>query len=133
MSERLWEVDHPYYCNEAPYSNPGGEGPQRYRTWAEFAEEEDQYDMDLNLVFRFDWREGEDWELQAFNGDEYYRNGELWVFWMGQRKGLFRATVTEVCRADEPAVREWLQTRLDHLMKIWAPLSPSPQGVEASS
>lgn len=124
--ERLWEVEHPYYCNEGNYYAPGSEQPvARYRSWADFIAEEGDNEKNLNLLFRWDWRESEDWgHGTAFNGDENYRNGVLLLFWMGQRKGLYRWTKIEVCRADEPAVREWLQERLDHLASLWAPLVP---------
>lgn len=118
----LWEVDHPYYCNESNfYSN---ECHASYKTWASFFESEGDSDPDMNLLFRFDWREGEDWGSGEYTGDDYYRNGLLQLFWVGQRKGLFRCTEIEVCRADEPAVREWLQSRFDYFLKLWTPFAP---------
>jgi hypothetical protein len=41
-------------------------------------------DMDFNLLFRWDWHEGEDHELEEFN-DVNHRNGEFLVFWVGPR------------------------------------------------
>lgn len=136
MSEKpLWSVEHPYYCNEGNYYAPGRDQPTaRYRSWAEFIEAEGNSDPDYNLLFRWDWRESEDWgHGVAFTGDENYRNGVLLLFWMGQRKGLYRWTEVEVCRADEPAVREFLRQRLDYLMRLWAPLTLSPPEKEDSS
>lgn len=128
MSETpLFEADHPYYCNEGNYYAPGNDQPTaRYRTWAEFIEEEGESDMDYNLLFRWDWRESEDWgHGSPFNGDPNYRNGVLLLYWMGQRKGLYRWTEIEVCRADEPAIRAFLQIRFDYLVSLWGPLTPS--------
>lgn len=127
QGEALWSSNHSYYCNEGNYYARGNEQPiARYKTWASFIEEEGSSDMDYNLLFRWDWRESEDWgHGTAFNGDENYRNGVLLLFWMGQRKGLYRWTEIEVCRADEPMIREWLQPRLDYLTSLWAPLSPT--------
>lgn len=86
--------------------------------------------MDYNLVFRFDWvppyKEGDDveWESEIeWKGDESYRDSVLKLFFMGQRKGLYWWVTIDVCRADEPAVREWLNTRWEHMRKLWAPLS----------
>ena len=122
---KLWEADHPYYCNEGNYYARGNDQPvARYRTWAEFMAEEGDSDPDYNLLFRWDWREREDWgHGTEFNGDENYRNGVLLLFWMGQRKGLYRWSEVEVCRADEPAIREFLAARFEHLKSLWEPLA----------
>lgn len=118
VKKHLWEVDHSYYCNRGNYY-----APDRYRSWAEFIAEYADADFDLNLVFRWDWLEGPDWGLPEFNGDANYRNGLLLVFWMGQRKGLYHWSEVEVCRADEPAVVEFLRPRMQHLLGLWEPLS----------
>lgn len=122
---RLWEVKHPYYCAEGNYfaRGPAEQPTTSFRAWAEFVEEEGAADMDYNLLFRWDWREGGDWELPPFNGDVYYRNGRLLLFFMGQRKGLYRWITVEVCRADEPAIRDWLRPRFARLLDLWAPFA----------
>ena len=124
MTKHLWEVDHTYYCNEGNYfdNNCGSE----FKSFAEFMDEFGGSNMDYNLLFRWDWtetrydEEGE--ELPAFNGDVNYRNGHLKLFWMGQRKGLYQYSIVDVCRADEPAVIEFLKPRLAHLLSLWEPL-----------
>jgi hypothetical protein len=118
----LWEVDHPYYCNEGNYYASESVCDE-YKSWASFAETYKDADMDMNLVFRWDWREGKDWGLGPFTGDVHYRNGRLLIFWMGQRKGLYRYSTVEVCRADEPSVRAFLLPRWEHLKTLWEPLS----------
>lgn len=125
---RLWEANHAYYCNEGNYyarEQPVG----RYRTFADFCAGEGESDFDYNLLFRWDWKEGPDGEDSgtAFNGDENYRNGVLLLFWMGQRKGLYRWSEIEVCRADEPAVIKFLQPRLNYLLSLWEPLTASKE------
>lgn len=124
----LWEVDHPYYCNESNYYKAGL--CSHHKTWADFISEFGNSDMDLNLVFRFDWKEGEDNGAGAYAGDDYYRNGLLQVFFMGQRKGLFFSHEIEVCRADEPAVREFLQPRFEKMLELWQPLAARKAGGE---
>jgi hypothetical protein len=124
MNKRLWEIEHPYYCSESNYYAPGNDQPyQSYKSWGEFDQEYRDSDLDMNLVFRWDWREGEGWELPEFNGDVNYRNGKLLIFFMGQRKGLYRWVDIEVCRADEPSVIEFLSVRWDHLKLMWEPFS----------
>lgn len=129
--KHLWEVDHSYYCNESNYFAPGREQPTaHYKSWADFISEEGDSDLDMNLVFRWDWREGEGWDLAPYNGDDYYRNGKLLLFIMGQRRGLYRWATIEVCRADEPAVIEYLRPRWERLKDLWEPI-PEIQTIQA--
>lgn len=126
MSEiHLWDVDHPYYCNEGNHFAAGC--GDHFRSWLEFAESTDDQDLDMNLVFRWDWqaprKDGDPGNPVDWHGDEYYRDSILKVFYMGQRKGIYRWVTVEVCRADEPAVREWLQKRFDHMLKLWEPFT----------
>lgn len=122
MSDRhLWDVDHDYYCNDGNYY--ANDTHAIYETWAEFIEAEGDADMDYNLVFRWDWREGDGWELGAYNGDDYYRHARLCVYFMGQRKGLFRSAEVKVCRADEAAIIAYLKPRWENLKEMWEPLS----------
>lgn len=118
--KHIWEVKHPYYCNEGNYFTSSRDVHDNYKSWPEFEREYQDSDFDLNLVFRFDWRESEE---SPFNGDEHYRNGELLIFWMGQRKGIYRWSSIEVCRADEPSVLEFLKPRWEHLKKLWEPFA----------
>ena len=123
MSEQhLWEVKHPYYCNEGNYyANESVE--TSYKSFSSFLADWGDSDMDYNLLFRWDWSE-ENAETgdPTFKGDEHYRNGTLKVFWMGQRKGRYSYSTVEVCRADEPAVIEFLKPRAKHLRSLWSPI-----------
>lgn len=130
----LWEVDHPYYCNEGNYFAPPGECSCHYRRWQDFVESEGDSDFDMNLLFRFDWvsprKDGDPDEPIEWQGDENYRDCTLELFWMGQRKGLYRYTIIDVCRADEPKVREWLRERWEHMRTLWEPLANTEQSSE---
>lgn len=120
MSRHLWEIKHPYYCNEGLYFGTGLTGERvddEFSTFTSFVEEYKDADFDYNLVFRWDWQE------ELFNGDIYYRNGKLKIFWMIQRKGFHRWSTIEVCRADEPAVIEFLKPRWGHMQKLWEGIS----------
>lgn len=122
---RLWEAKHDYYCNEGNYfSNDCG---STFKSFSEFMDGFGDSDMDYNLVFRWDWQEGEDNGASEYNGDDYYRNGKLLVFIMGQRKGRFSWCEVDVCRADEPAVIEFLRPRFEKILQLWTPLSEPPQ------
>lgn len=122
MTKHLWEIKHLYYCNEGNYFARESVGIE-YRSFADFLAEEGDLDMDYNLLFRWDWTvENDDGESNS-NGDIYHRNGKLKLFWMGQRKGLYRYSLVDVCRADEPAVIEFLRPRMLHLFSLWEPLN----------
>lgn len=124
---RLWEFDHPYYCNEGNYFASGHECHAHYERWQDFENEQGDADLDMNLVFRFDWeaprKDDDPCNPIEWRGDEYYRDSLLKLFYLGQRKGLYRWVTVDVCRADEPAVRKWLQVRWDHMRLLWEPLS----------
>lgn len=119
--KNLWEVDHPYYCNEGNYySNDCG---YEYESWEDFISDEGESDFDMNLVFRFDWDEIDDESGENnFNGDPSFRNGKLKIFWIGQRKGIYRYSIVDVCRNDQDEVKKFLIPRLEHLKKLWEPL-----------
>lgn len=117
----LWEVKHAYYCNEGNHYN--NECGAHFKRWQDFLDEFGDSDMDYNLLFRWDWDERNDEGNSTYTGDDHYRNGVLKVFWMGQRKGLFYFSTVEVCRADEPAVIEFLMPRMRHLFLLWEPLT----------
>lgn len=122
--KHLWEVEHPYYCSEGNYF--ANECHTEYKTFGAYVAEFGDADLDYNLVFRWDWREGDDWGAEDFNGDNYYRNGRLTIYMMHQRKARNVSHEIQVCRADEPAVIEFLKPRLAKMMELWAPLSPTP-------
>lgn len=113
--KHLWEIDHPYYCNQGNYFARGSEQPtETYESWAEFLEAEGDSDFDMNLVFRWDWR-------KADPDEEHWGNETdvLLLFYMGQRKGLYRWLEVQVTDADEDAVKAWLLPRWEHLKLLW--------------
>lgn len=120
----LWEVDHAYYCTEDNYFKSSDiEIVYEYKSLGEFLSQMADADLNYNLLFRWDWQEGEDYDLAPFNGDVNYRNGRLLMFFMHQRKGYHSTSIVEVCRADEQAVIQYLTPRLEHLMSLWSPLT----------
>lgn len=117
IMKHLWEIDHAYYCNEGNYYST--ECGEHFKSFSDFMYANGNSDFDYNLVFRFDWVEGEDEGASEFNGDVNYRNGLFKVFWMGQRKGIYRYSVVEVCRADEEKVLEFLKPRWEYMKELW--------------
>lgn len=118
MSTRLWEIDHPYYCNEGNYFASGCRA--EFASWREFVAEADGEDFDMNLVFRWDWDlDTDDAGDSKPHPDPYYRDGTLNIFYIGQRKGLFRSVGVSVCKADEADVIAWLKPRWAHMQALW--------------
>lgn len=111
----LWQIDHPYYCNDTNYFGKYENGFEctDWASWNDFYAEFDleDTDMDYNLVFRWDWKFDPD-------DDEH----KLHLYFMAQRKGYFFVNIIDVTPADEPAVREYLTAYAEHMRKIWEPL-----------
>lgn len=110
-TKHLWEIDHPYYCEAY-------EPAYEFESWQEFITE-CHMDLNLNLPFRFDWREHE-----GFKGDPSEPNGTLHLFYVQQRIGKIYGQTIPVARNDEPAVIEFLKTRFTALLKVWEPIAP---------
>jgi hypothetical protein len=116
--KHLWEIEHPYYCNEGNYFASPDKVSDHYDSWADFIAEYGDADFSMNLLFRWDWRKADPEEERHGNPKD-----ELLIFWMGQRKGLYRWTTIDITDADEPAVREFLAPRWTHLQKLWEGIS----------
>ena len=118
----LWEVDHQYYCNQANHFAPGDRQPvTSHGNWASFLAEEGDADMDWNLLFRWDWQKPVDED-----GDDTDEAEEkLLLFFMNQRKGLYRWVEIAVTHNDEASVIKYLRPRLQHLLRLWEPLQPA--------
>lgn len=124
----LWEIKHPYYCNEGNYYAPGQEQPyHRYESFDGFLFEWGDADLDMNLVFRWDWKKVVDDE----DAPEEVRD-RLMVFIMGQRKGLYQWCEIDVTEADEEAVRAYLMPRWEHLRRLWEGISDQGETVTIS-
>ena len=110
----LWEVDHPYYCQEGNYFKPGQH--THFASWAEFTEETlfVTADRDQNFLIRWDWRKPgfHEWE-----GQEY-----LLLFFVLQRKAILCSVEMPVSEADEPAVRCFLTECAQTMRATWEPL-----------
>jgi hypothetical protein len=119
VPKHLWEVTHPVYGGQSNFYDK--DCHDKYETWAEFATSSWD-DLDLHFLWRWDWREYPKEGEPNFNSDPYYRNGELELFFIYQRKALAHSATVRVCRADEPAVKAWLQKRLDYLKTVWEPM-----------
>lgn len=111
MAPHLRETKHPYHCSSTNYYS--NDTHVEHPSWAHFLEAEGKADMDYNLLFRWDWHpKSEDYEAET-----------LELFFMGQRKGLFRAATVRVALENEPEIRAWLVIRWGHMKQLWAGVS----------
>jgi hypothetical protein len=111
---RLWEADHPYRCSQGCFFKPGCHVD--FSTWAEFFAAWGGNDEDLNLLFRWDWAEGEDEGVP--DGVAHLR-----LFFFLQRKAYPISIEVTVTRDDEPDVRAWLAGRWRRLQQMWSPIA----------
>lgn len=96
--------DHNYYSNEAAIS---------FNTWADFFEEFNNADVDMNLVYR--------WDISLREESKRYR---MEVFIIGQRKGKYiPVSIDYVDEKDVETILPFMQKHWDKLCAIWAPLS----------
>lgn len=113
--KHLWEVNHPYRCNLGNYFCTPGETETKYESWDAFEADAKYEDLDMNLIFRFDW--------ELANDDTGLDHEELRLFYMGQRKGVYRHVIIKIDRKDEPKVKKFLKKRWQHLKKLWTPFN----------
>jgi hypothetical protein len=103
-----------------------------YKTWGEFLDEFNDSDMDYNWFVRWDWREGEKWDLGVYSGDDYYRHAVFLLQMIGQRKAKLLSFEVAVCRADEPAIIAFLAPRWEYMKTMWEPFAEPPVVMEPS-
>ena len=113
---KLYNIQHPYYCSQQNYFASPDECPiLEYESWQEFFDDAGDDDEDMNHVFRWDWEHaGEYTEL---------KQDELHLFYIGQRKGVFRSVAVKVNKEDEPAIKEWLQKKWAYVKLLWEPFA----------
>jgi len=109
-TQKLWETKHPYHCSESG---------DDFQSWQDFIDEWDDADADMNLLFRFDFLDNEDYqeEWQLFEGERLIR-----LNYIHQRKGYVSTQTVRVRERDESAIRLWLQQRFEYLKTLWTPL-----------
>jgi hypothetical protein len=117
-SAHLWEVDHPYYCQEGNYFKTGQH--EHYASWQEFTTDTGfvDGDRDMNLLIRWDWRKPGHHE---WDGAEY-----LLLFFVLQRKAWLLSKQIAVTEADEPAIRAFLAECAQAMRATWEPLLDEP-------
>ena len=115
----LWEFSPPYYVPDHAWNS--GEGPTEWRSWGKFVLEYGDAIPELHAIC-WQWCEGEDHDLPKYGGDPYYRGARLEIGMWKAGKGLYACHHIDVCRADEPAVREYLGRCWTYTRELWGPV-----------
>lgn len=118
---QLWDADHPYYMSEGNYY--ALDCHTEWESLDRFLDEYRDADVDMNLVIRWDWREGADWGLADYNGSDTDRFARLMIFIVGQRKARLHSHEIKVCRNDEPAARTYLKKHAARIAENWVPFN----------
>lgn len=110
----LWEIDHPYYCQEGNYFKSGQH--TLFASWTDFTEETLFYrgDRDQNLLIRWDWHKPGHYEWE---GEE-----TLLLFFVLQRKAWLCSVEMPVTEVDESAIHAWLTECAQTMRATWEPL-----------
>ena len=117
---KLQKTSHSYYCSENNYYVNGHEnfGRSEYDTWSDFKDEwllsNDILDDDYNHVFRFD----------ILEKDEDSGEFELWLFFILQRKGIYRPVwIKNIEEEDMKEIEQFLKDRWNYLKNQWEEVS----------
>lgn len=120
---RLWDSEHPYYCNDSNYFKNGVN--MRFDSVEDMLEEWGDADEDYNALFRWDWREDEYEYVDVENGDE---PGEMvCLYFVLQRKGFLKPVMAPIDKArreeQEEALYDFISKRWEHTKSLWAPFA----------
>lgn len=119
--KHLWDTNHPYYMTEGNYYS--NDCHLEYKSWSEFLANWGDSDMDYNWFVRWDWREGDDWGLGDYNGDDNYRHAQFVMQVVLQRKAKLQSVSISVCRNDESEILKFLEPRWDYMKTMWSPVA----------
>ncbi len=107
MKKKLYEIEHHYYCSDNNYFS--NECTWEYSSWDEFYDEHRDDDIDMNLIFRWDWNKDDDEET----GDI------LQLSVIRQRKGIFGCYLIHVTEDDENKIKEFLMPHAQYMKHLW--------------
>lgn len=115
----LHEITHPYYAEQGNYYAPWHEAHTDYPSWQKFVDERDDADLDMNLLYRWDWHTPDPGDYVP--GEEV-PSESLRLFYVGQRRAdLWSVEVFGITREQEPEIRKWLAVRAKKIQEIWEP------------
>jgi len=110
-------IDHPYYASDSNfYSN---EASTRWETMTEFLDEFECCDIDMNLIYRWDFHNRSDDEDGSKVG-RYYAE----IFIIKQRKGIYAPQ--HINHVNEKEAERFVKFAAKHwqrLQEMWKPIN----------
>lgn len=122
----LKATNHSYYSSDSNFyvGNYKGEnyGRCEYDSWKDFEDSwllnDGTLDDDYNHVFRFDIKNKEDEEGEKVEGFE------LWLFFVLQRKGIYRPVYIKTITAEDMTkIEKFLRARWEYMQHQWSELA----------
>lgn len=115
--KHLWEIDHPYY---------GADGDEEEAdSFAELKATVDGSDEDMNVMYRWDWKDYSQPHFDdLFLDDEDRSEEEFTVYLLLPRKSRFWSVTCPITKDREPEVLEWLKGDrcAGYLRTLWEPV-----------
>ena len=105
-------VEHPYYCSDNNYFS--NEPAKDYVTMTDFFQDFENVDVDMNLMFRWDFHNYEE------------NNGVISasIYLMLQRKGIFMPiSIKSVSEKEAIRFKKYAKRHWKNLQKMWRPIS----------
>jgi hypothetical protein len=121
----LKETSHSYYCSESNYYVNGHSnfGRSDYEDFKSFIDDwsisDGVIDWDYNLCFRYDIKQKHDSET-----DEPIDGFELWLFFILQRKGIYRPVcIKNLKQEDMHHLEMLLNSQWEYMKRQWVEFS----------
>lgn len=114
MTNRLWEIKHPYYCADSQWYF-------EFDSWDDFLSNMLGADKDYNFLIAWHWRDSNDpdWELKT---------DLLHLTYIRQRMGTLYTYKITVDKQDERRITQFLLEHWLHVVETWAGISDIPEG-----
>lgn len=117
----LKPTEHSFFFCETNYyaGYQDNFGRQNFETWKDFCEAWGDYDLDLNFLVRYDILN----ECDEY-GDEIDDEFELWLLFIGQRKGKYIPVIIHnIEEADMEGINETLSRHWKYMKEMWCEFS----------
>ena len=119
----LKPTENSFFFSESNYyvGNMHGEnyGRQEFDTWEEFCDLWGDYDLDLNFLVRYDILN----KCDEY-GDEIDDKFELWLLFIGQRKGKYIPVVIHnIYEQDMEDINKTLSNHWEYMRDMWCEFS----------
>lgn len=121
------ETNHSYYCSESNYyvdgyNNFGRNNYEDFKTFLnDWCLNDGTIDWDYNLCFRYD--------IHQKQTGETVDGFELWLFFILQRKGIYRPVhIENITQDDMPVLETLLKSQWEYIKAQWSEIRIAERG-----